>query len=78
MSENLSRLLKDLAESALMLGAEKFIQQYSKGLGGGRLLRSHCPALLKVLQELESVLLVYVQSQPGSMAGTDAAIPPLF
>jgi len=78
MSENLSRLLKDLAESALMLGAEKFIQQYSKGLGGGRLLRSHCPALLKVLQELESVLLVYVQSQPGSMAGTDAAIHLLY
>lgn len=63
ISENLNRLLKDLAESAVMLGAEKFIRLYSKGMGGGRLYRSQCPALLKVIQELDLEVMAYAQSQ---------------
>ena len=78
ISENLSRLLKDLAESASMLGAEKFFWLYSKGLGGGWPVRSHCPALLKALQELERALMVYGQSPPTPVAGADAALPPLL
>jgi CheY-like chemotaxis protein len=68
MSENLSRLLKDLAESAAMLGAEKFILQYSKCKGQGLPARSQCPALLMTLEELELVLLAYLQSQPNGIA----------
>ena len=63
ISENLNRLLKDFAESALMLGAEKFISLYTKSMGGERLFRSQCRALLKVLQELDLEVITYAQSQ---------------
>ena len=78
ISENLSRLLKGLAESAVMLGAEKFIRLYSKVMEGGRLLRSHCPALLMVIQELELMLLAYARSSSNSLAKADTALPPLL
>jgi CheY-like chemotaxis protein len=68
ISENLGRLLKELAESASMLGADKFMLLYSKCLGRGLPARSQCPALLKTLQELERALLVYRQSQPRAAA----------
>ena len=68
ISENLGRLLKELAESASMLGADKFMLLYSKCMGRGLPARSQCPAVLKTLQELERALLVYRQSQPRAAA----------
>lgn len=68
ISENLGRLLKELAESAATLGADKFLLAYSKGMGLGLPARSHCPSWLKVLQELERSLLANRQSQPNAVA----------
>jgi CheY-like chemotaxis protein len=68
ISENLGRLLKELAESASMLGADKFVLLYSKCMGRGRPVRSQCPALLQALQELERSLLAYLQSQPNAVS----------
>jgi CheY-like chemotaxis protein len=56
ISEGLHRLLKELAESADILGAEKFVRSYAKLKGGKSITRSHYDAVLKALQELESVL----------------------
>lgn len=66
VSENLGRLLKELAESASTLGADKFARIYSKCTGRGLPARSQCPALLKALQELEAALLPYMPSQPSA------------
>lgn len=68
ISENLSQLLKELAESAATLGADKFLLAYSKGMGLGLAARLHCPSWLKVLQELERSLPAYRQSQPNAVA----------
>ncbi|MEK7237464.1 MAG: response regulator [Nitrospirota bacterium] len=68
ISENLGRLLKELAESSSTLGADKFLLLYSKCMGRGLPARSQCPALLKALQELETSLLAYIQSQPNAVA----------
>lgn len=73
ISENLGRLLKELAESASTLGAEKFLRLYSKCIGRGLPARSQGAALLKSLQELEGALLTYLQSQPHAARGTEAA-----
>ncbi len=66
ISENLGRLLGELAESASTLGADKFILLYSKCTGRDLPARSECPALLKTLQELDLALLAYLQSQPNA------------
>ena len=66
ISENLCRLLKELAESASMLGADKFARLYSQGMGSGLPARSQCSMLLKAIQELETALLAYLQSQPNT------------
>ena len=68
ISENLGRLLKELAESAVTLGADKFLLAYSKGMGLGLPARSHGPSWLKTFQELERSLLPYTQSQPNAVA----------
>ncbi len=68
ISENLGRLLKELAESAATLGADKFLLAYSKGMGLGLPAWSHCPSWLKVFQELERSLPAYRQSQPNAVA----------
>jgi CheY-like chemotaxis protein len=73
ISENLGRLLKELAESASTLGAEKFVWLYSKCMSRGLPARSQCPALLKTLQELELALMAYLQSQPHAARATEAA-----
>jgi CheY-like chemotaxis protein len=73
ISENLSRLLKDLAESASMLGAEKFLLLYSKCMDRGLLVRSQCSILRSALQELELALLACVSSRPEAVQGTSAA-----
>jgi CheY-like chemotaxis protein len=73
ISQNLALALKDLAESASMLGAEKFILLHAKFMGRGLPARSQCAALLKSLQELETALLTYLQSQSHAARGTDAA-----
>ena len=78
LSENLCRKLRDFLESASMLGAEKFFQLYSKGLGGARPLRSQGAALLKALQELERALVAQAQPSPTPVEKTDAAVPPLY
>ena len=63
ISENLARLLKELAESASMLGADKFALFYAKYKGDVPA-RSQCATLLKAIQELETALLAYLNSQP--------------
>lgn len=78
VSQSLGRLLKELAESASMLGADKFVLLYSKDLERGMPARSQCFALLQVLQELEMALLAYIQTQPNTVARVDAALPPLL
>jgi hypothetical protein len=71
-------LLKELAESASMLGADKFVLLYSKDLERGMPARSQGFALLQVLQELEMALLGYIQTHPNTVARVDAALPPLL
>ena len=73
LSENLEWLLKELAESASTVGANKFARLYSGCMDGGRLTRSHCPVLLGALQELDMALVAYTQSQLKAMDATDAA-----
>jgi CheY-like chemotaxis protein len=68
ISTNLGRLLTELAESASMLGAEKFFLLYSKWMGHELPSRSQCSAFLKTLQELERVLQAHVQSQSNPAA----------
>lgn len=70
VSENLGRLLKELAESGSTLGADKFVQLYSKYAERGRPARSQCQFLLKSLQELEASLQTYLQSQASATAKT--------
>jgi CheY-like chemotaxis protein len=62
ISQSLGRLLTELAESAVILGAEKFFLLFSKNMGQGLPARSKCPALLNVLQELERELPASAQS----------------
>ncbi|MBV6471290.1 MAG: Regulator of RpoS [Nitrospirae bacterium] len=52
MSETLNQLLSALAESASLLGADKFSHLYAKLVADKALTRSQLPALLRVLQEL--------------------------
>lgn len=73
ISENLKRLLEELAESAATLGADKFVRLYSACIGGGQLTRSHCSELRKGIQELEMALRANTQSQPSAVKETDAA-----
>jgi CheY-like chemotaxis protein len=56
ISENLHRLLKELAESADILGAERFVRSYAKLKGANSVTRSRYDAVLKALQELKSAL----------------------
>jgi hypothetical protein len=56
ISENLRRLLKELAESADILGADRFVRSYAKLKGEKSLTRSHYVAVFKALQELNSAL----------------------
>jgi CheY-like chemotaxis protein len=65
ISKNLGQLLKEIAESASMLGADKFKFLYSKCLGRHLPARSQCAALLKELQELDRALLSYLQTEPN-------------
>jgi CheY-like chemotaxis protein len=68
VSNNLGRLLKELAESASMLGADKFVLLYAKYKGSAMPARSQCATLLKTIQELEAALLAYLDSQPNLAA----------
>jgi hypothetical protein len=71
ISESLGRLLKELAESASMLGADTFVRLYATCTERGMPARSQCPALLKALQELEEALLAYLRSQSHEARGTE-------
>ena len=68
VSENLGQLLKEVAESAAILGADKFMLLYAQYKGSNQPTRSQCPAILRSLQELDAALMVYVKP-PGK---TDA------
>lgn len=68
ISENLGRLLNELAESASMLGADKFLLLYSKCMGPPLPTRPQCLVLLRALQELETTLQAYMQSQANAVA----------
>lgn len=64
ISANLAQLLKELAESATVLGADKFSRVYERISKSPVLTRSHCPTLQHTLQELESALNAYLRSAP--------------
>jgi CheY-like chemotaxis protein len=64
ISANLAQLLKELAESATVLGADKFARVYERISKNPVLTRSHCPTLQHTLQELESALNAYLKSAP--------------
>lgn len=63
ISEKLGRSLKDLAESASMLGSDKFRQIYlEESKQAGRPARSRCATLLQVLQEMNTSLRSYLEA----------------
>ena len=64
ISPNLGQLLKELGESAAILGAEKFHRIYTRFSGNRLPTRSQCTALLQVLQELEIALTTSTMSPP--------------
>ncbi|TKB59089.1 MAG: response regulator [Nitrospira sp.] len=63
ISQSLGQLLTELIESASILGADKFVLLFSKSMGPTLPVRSQCPELLVLLQELERDLSAYGQSQ---------------
>lgn len=69
ISENFHRLLKELLESADILGADRFVTSYARVHAEKSITRSHCVGVLKALQELESA--VTGNATPPSQ--TDAA-----
>jgi len=71
ISGNLHRLLKELAESAEILGAERFVRAYARLNGANSITRSRYDAVLKALRELESALAEL--SMPASMPNSLAA-----
>ncbi len=64
ISTNLAQLLNELAESATILGADKFSRVYQRIRMIPVLTRSHCPSLQHTLQELESALNAFLKSSP--------------
>ena len=56
ISANLGQLLKELGESAAILGAEKFHRVNARFSGNVLPTRSQCATLLQTLQELEIAL----------------------
>jgi DNA-binding response OmpR family regulator len=62
ISENASRLLKEIAESAAILGADTFSMLYSRLKAKTSITRSNCVETLKVLQELNTALAQRVAS----------------
>ena len=74
-SDNLSRRLSDLAESASMLGAEKFVQWQAQSVANGHPTRAQGRALQALLQELESALLARVPPQPEAGPQPDTQPP---
>jgi hypothetical protein len=73
VSENLGQLLRELVESAGILGAERFARLHASCIGSGRLTRVHCGIFIQGLQELERALGAYAQVQPNVPRRTDAA-----
>lgn len=64
ISSNLAQMLKELAESATVLGADKFGRVYERISRNPVLTRSHCLTLQHTLQELESALNAFLKSAP--------------
>ena len=64
ISANLAHLLKELGESATILGADKFGRVYERIRMIPVITRSHCPILQHSLQELESALSAFMKSSP--------------
>jgi len=71
ISGNLHRLLKELSESAEILGAERFVRAYARLNGANSITRSRYDVVLKALRELESALTGI--SMPASMPNSLAA-----
>ena len=63
IAENSSRVLEQLAESATILGANRFAMLYSRLKGQTSITRSDCVGVLKALQELDAAL--RVESKPS-------------
>jgi two-component system chemotaxis response regulator CheY len=66
ISENLGRLLQELAESARILGAEQYTVLYSKLNTQRSITRAECRTVLEALQNLESAL--GTASQPSQQS----------
>jgi response regulator RpfG family c-di-GMP phosphodiesterase len=68
--QNLSRQLKELAESADLLGGEKFARLYSSHRENGRLTGADCQAIVSALQELGIALAARAKLLPSSGSET--------
>lgn len=68
ISENLGQLLKELAESAAILGADRFILLHEKYKENNLPTRSQCQSILKSLQELDMALMAHVKALPKTDA----------
>lgn len=64
ISANLAYQLKELAESAAILGADKFARVYERIRMIPVLTRAHCPILQHALQEVESALSAFLKPSP--------------
>lgn len=56
ISDNLAQLLKEITESANVLGAERFLRLYAGLKAGPSIERARCSAVLRSLQELDEEL----------------------
>lgn len=65
ISPQLSQLLNELAESATLMGADKFTKLHSKLVEAKSLTRGQLPALWKALQDLEAVLQAQAAPSPN-------------
>lgn len=65
MSPQLSQSLNELAESAALMGADKFATLHSRLVETKSMTRTQLPALLKALQDLEAALPARTVSSPN-------------
>lgn len=65
ISDQLSHRLNELAESAVLMGADKFATLHSRLVETKSMTRAQLPALLKALQDLEAALPSRAASSPN-------------
>lgn len=69
LSGQLGGVLKEVAESAALLGGEKFTHLYASCKADDQAARSKCPQMIQALQELTAAPAPYWQVDSGMRAG---------